>query len=105
MTLSLFLANEKNSLGINLLICSLFTILPNDKLFKELNINRYYCSSRINEEFLLIDPLSLNNLSLILRKPLIRQLAYNILQPLLRETTNIPIFTFDIRDNSIDNQA
>ena len=110
MTLSIIPSNEKTSLDwilldINLIICSLFTILPNDDFFKELNINKYYCSFRINEESILIDPVSLNNLFLLLNKPLVRQLAYNILQPLLQRTANIPTYTFDIRNNSLDNQV
>jgi len=109
MTLSVILLDKKTSpgwilLNINLLLCSLFTILSNDKLFKELNINKYYCSFRLNEGFILIDPLSLNNLFLLLNKPLVRQLAYNILQPVLQEATNTPIKNFDIRSRSANNQ-
>jgi hypothetical protein len=109
MTLSVIPLDKKTSpdwilLNINLLICSLFTILSNDKLFKELNINKYYCSFRLNEEFILIDPLSLNNLFLLLNKPLVRQLAYNILQPVLEGATNTPIKNFDIRSRSANNQ-
>jgi hypothetical protein len=110
MNFSTISSNEKSSthwtlVDTNLLICSLFIIVPKDELFKELSISEYHCSNRISGESILMDPWYLNKFFFLLNKPLIRQLAYNILQPLLNETTFIPFHLVNERKNSVDHQT
>ena len=110
MLFSIVVPNEKSSpnlilLNINLLICSLLTLIPNDDLFKELNITKYYSSTEIRDEIVLIEPRQLNKLFLLLNKPLVRQLAYSISQPLLQEITDTSSH-FSIRNSdSSDHRA
>ena len=92
-------------LDTNLLICSLFTLVPNDKLFKELNITKYYYSTETGKKLVLVDLGYLNNFFLLLNKPLIRQLVYNIVQPLLKEVTYSKACSANIKNNSFDHKA
>lgn len=85
----------------NILICSLFTLVPTDNLFKELNISRYYCSTLVSEDTFILDSVYLDKLSLLLNNPLVKQLAYNILQPLLQETSNRLSPILNTENNSI----
>jgi hypothetical protein len=97
--------NGNASINLNLLICSLFTLIPNDEIFKELNINKYGYLLQTSEDFFLMDSYYLNNFFLILNKPLVRQLAYNILQPLFKETGNLNFSQLNIKKNSLEYQA
>jgi len=83
------LLQVKTNLNTNLLICSLFTLLPTDRLFQELNFNKYYSSTRLNENLFLTEFWYLDNFFLLINKPLIRQLAYTILQPLIQENSTL----------------
>jgi len=83
------LLQAKTNLNTNLLICSLFTLLPTDRLFQELNFNKYYSSTRLNENLFLTEFWYLDNFFLLINKPLIRQLAYTILQPLIQENSTL----------------
>jgi len=85
----------------NILICSLFTLVPTDNLFKELNISRYYCSTLVSEDTFILDSVYLDKLFLLLNNPLVKQLAYNILQPLLQETSNRLSPILNTENNSI----
>ena len=96
---------HKNSINTNLLICSLFTLIPNDELFKEFNITKYSYLAQTNKNSFLIDCFYLNNFFFILNKPLVRRLAYNILQPLFYETGNITFCFSNLKKNSLEYQA
>jgi len=91
-------------LDTNLLLCSLFTLVPNDELFKELNLSKYYYSNQLNGDLFLTDPKYLSNLFLALNKPLIRQLSYSILQPLFEETSITTSNTSSIKINFIEHE-
>lgn len=103
-------SNEKISpnwirLETHLLICSLFTLLPNATLFKELNINKDSYSKLVSEEIFVMDSEYLGNFFLLVNKPLVRQLAYNILQPIFQEITNVPNSTLSKKNDSFEQQA
>jgi len=89
-----------NYIDIKVILCMLFTLVPNDKIFKELNINNYYYATQINSEVLY-----LNEVFLLLNKPLVRYLAYTILQPLLQETNNISSYTLNLINNSVEQKT
>lgn len=110
MVFSVVVPNGKFSpnlplLNINLIICSLFTLIPNDDLFKELNVTKYYSSTGIKNKIVLIESKHLNKLFLLLNRPLVRQLAYNILQPLLQESDHTSSHFSIINSDSSNHQA
>ena len=74
-------------------------------MFKELNINNCSYSKLINEEIFVKDSKQFNNFFLLLNKPLIRQLAYNILQPLIKEIANVPSHSESIKNHSPEYQT
>jgi hypothetical protein len=90
----------------NILICSLFTLLPTDELFQELNFNKYYSSTRLSGDLFLTESWCLNNFFLLINKSLVRQLAYTILQPLLIQENNIQHSQHvNIKNKSIEDQT
>jgi hypothetical protein len=110
MTLVTITSNKKSAtnwtlLDTNLLICSLFTLVPSDELFRELNINKYSYPKQISEENVIIDSKHLSSFAFLLNKPLVRQLAFNILQPLLPETTNAQFPTLNKKSDSFEHQT
>jgi hypothetical protein len=110
MTLVTITSNKNSAtnwtlLDTNLLICSLFTLLPSDILFCELNINKYSYTKRISEYNVIIDSKHLGSLYLLLNKPLVRQLAHNILQPLIPEITNAQFLNLSKKSDSFEHQT
>jgi|TARA_B110000902_G_scaffold254734_1_gene319146 hypothetical protein len=76
-------SSPKPILDTKLLLCSLFTLLPTGELFQELNCTNSPVSTCLNSELFLTESWYVNNFSLLINKPLVRQLAYTILQPLI----------------------
>ena len=96
---------SKTTLNTNFLICSLLTLLPNDKLFQELNFNKHSPSTTLlNGKTCLIELGYLDNLFLLINKPLIRQLAYTVLQPLVQKKTTLAN-NLNIKKKSIEEQT
>lgn len=97
--------SECTSLELNILICSLITLLPNNVLFKELNIKKSFPYIRQDTNLILVELSYLENLSFLLNKQSIREIAYNILQPLLQEIKNKNKETPNLKVDSIEYRA
>ena len=97
--------SECTSLELNILICSLITLLPNNVLFKELNIKKSFPYIRQDTNLILVELSYLENLSFLLNKQSIREIAYNILQPLLQEIKNKNKETSNLKVDSIEYRA
>lgn len=97
--------SECTSIELNILICSLITLLPNNVLFKELNIKKSFPYIRQDTNLILVELSYLENLSFLLNKQSIREIAYNILQPLLQEIKNKNKETPNLKVDSIEYRA
>jgi hypothetical protein len=87
---------------INILICCLVALIPNSLLFKELNIKNHFSYTRSNPNLILIDSYYLENFSFLVNKPLVQEIAYNILQPLIKIKNKE---TLEIKSDSIEYKA
>lgn len=90
---------------INILICSLIALLPNNLLFKELNIKKSFPYIRQDTNLILVELAYLENLFFLLNKQSIREIAYNILQPLLQEIKNKNKETPNVKVDAIEYRA
>jgi len=86
---------QKNLLPSNtsFLMCSLFTLSPNEKLFKTLNLKK---KVDINKNaYILYNTQNLEEFYNLLNKPSLRQLVYTILIPFLikKESSSTSILT------------
>ena len=74
---------QKNFLPSNtsFLVCSLFTLSPNEKLFKTLNIKKKISITKT--AYILDNTQNLEEFYTLLNKPSLRQLVYTILIPFL----------------------
>jgi len=71
-----------NELNLNLILCALFTLMPNSSLFKNLNINDKLIVQLNKDEFVFINSKNIVEFSTQLNKPSLRQIAYKAIQPL-----------------------
>jgi len=93
------------SIEINTLICGLIALIPNNLLFKELNIKNSFPYSRHDTNLIFINLYYLENLSYLLNKNSVRKIAYNILQPLLQEIKNKNKETQNLKCDSVEYKA
>jgi len=86
------LKNSKRIYQPNIsILCSLFTLSPNEKLFKNLNVKQKFYSGVDDNYAILMDNQIVEDLYSIINKKSIRQLAYSIVLPLLSKNYRIPL--------------
>ncbi len=69
-----------SNVDIDLILCSLFTLTPSNKLFKNINFkNDIYCLN--GESYLLSNKENFKDLYNLLNESYLRQFAYNLLEP------------------------
>ena len=84
-----FLEENYKNIEVDFLICSLFTLLSNTKLFQSLDLTNEVYLSINGENYLLIEQNKFDTLYTSLNKRYIRQLAYKLINPLLKETSSL----------------
>ena len=85
------ITKEDISQTTTLLLCSVFTLSPNENLFKTLNIKQKLYSGVNNSDDLLIESDIIEDLYSIINKRAVRQLAYSIVNPFLSKNYIVSI--------------
>jgi hypothetical protein len=71
---------QKVNSRLEFLICSLFVLVPTDKLFKQLNLNADICLKIKGQSYILYN---WKEIKILLNDPLIRQFSYILIRPLI----------------------
>ena len=84
---------KSRSINSSLLICSLYTIAENNKIFKELNLKNDVYLSMLDSDHFSTNSKNFTDFYKLLNKPSLRRFAYSLIKPLLKE--NYLIFSYN----------